>query len=63
MKAYHSVPEGPSFPECEKTGKRGFLSEKEARRRCSTLGNRIRTYRCKHCNRIHITSQPHEHGP
>jgi hypothetical protein len=41
---------------CAATGKRVFVSEKEAKRLAARIiGNRIRVYACPHCRGLHVT--------
>jgi len=40
---------------CPKTGKRCFLSESEVKRVMRKLSAALRSYRCPHCNYLHLT--------
>jgi uncharacterized protein YwlG (UPF0340 family) len=42
-------------PRCEATGKRCFGSARRARLATRTASNRLRVYRCEHCNRLHVS--------
>lgn len=52
---YRRRKHGIEAPLCEVTGKRCFDTEKQARHSSKGVGNRIRTYRCEFCNKIHTT--------
>ncbi len=45
---------------CKVTGKVRYESERRARRCMANASNRIRVYRCVHCDGLHVTD--HEHG-
>lgn len=45
---------------CEVTGKRCYVSPKQARKMSRHIRNRIRVYTCEHCGYAHITKERHQ---
>jgi hypothetical protein len=47
----------PTFVQCPASGKRGFTSSSEAKRRSRGCGHRLRAYRCPECGRFHVAKR------
>jgi uncharacterized protein YlaI len=48
---------GDDLKRCPETGKRCYVSRKQAKVRSKHVRNRIRVYKCPHCNHFHVTKE------